>query len=142
MKHVHVHFEDDGAIASVSAMKRLHGLDVVIESPKGTVRRGNTWEVVMPADYGYIRRTLGGDEEQVDCFVGSDHESTTVCVVTQINPRTSQFDEHKCLLGFKDMTEAMDTYFSGYSDGLGWKRVKEVHQMSMQDFRRWLEKRR
>jgi len=44
----------------------LHGLDISIENPKGSVRRGvdpngKSWEVKMPAHYGYITRVRSRD---------------------------------------------------------------------------------
>lgn len=44
----------------------IHGLDISIENPKNSTRRGvdpsgKTWEVKMPAHYGYITRVRSSD---------------------------------------------------------------------------------
>jgi hypothetical protein len=103
----------------------------------GTIRRGDGWSVVMPADYGYIRRvgSAEGAEEWLDCFVGPWHSSREVWVIDGMNPQTGAFDEHKCMLGFRNSREATDAFKKAYNDG-GARRIGGVTHMSM-DSLRW-----
>ena len=75
---------------------KLQGLDISIENPKGSVRKGKDkdgeeWSVTMPAHYGYVRRTEGADGDQVDIYL-SDRpaESDPVFVVDQGRRRHGQ----------------------------------------------------
>ena len=54
---------------------KLHGLDIAIENPKGSERKGvgkdgEEWSVTMPSHYGFARKTEGADGDQVDVYVG------------------------------------------------------------------------
>lgn len=130
------------SIGSVTGMKQYHGLDVVIENSKGSLRRGQydgkDWEVSMPADYGYVRKTLGADGDQVDCYIGPSPSSKDVWVIDQLDIKTRQFDEHKCMLGYETLQDAISDYVSGYSDGRGFERVMNLRHMSMDEFKIWL----
>ena len=98
-------------IVAAGEMLRVHGIEVVIESPKGSVRRGvgaggEPWSAVLAADYGYVRRIEGGDGEPLDCFVGPSAPSERVFVVRQIDPATGEFDEWKVLFGYTTIVRA------------------------------------
>ncbi len=130
------------SIVAVSAMKRIHDLDIVVESPRGSLRQGGVgdeaWQVAMPADYGYVRRTTGADGDQLDCYVGTQHDSNEVWIINQVNPRSRAFDEHKCMLGFPTLEAAIGTYRAGFNDGSGDKRIGGIFSMSMDAFKGWL----
>jgi hypothetical protein len=54
---------------------KFAGLDISIENPQGSERRGKRpdgteWAHEMSNHYGYIKRTTGADDEQVDVYVG------------------------------------------------------------------------
>lgn len=123
---------------------RLHGLDIAIENPKGSVRRGidpqtkKVWECTLPADYGYIKRTEGADGDHVDVYIGPAPDSQAVFVVDQVDLQTGAWDEHKCILGCASPEEARDLYLSGFSDGLGHRRLGALHEMTIDTFKRWL----
>jgi hypothetical protein len=123
---------------------KFQDLDVTIETPKGAIRRGKTekgepWKVEMPAHYGYIKRTVGADQEQVDVYVGDDTASDRVFVIDQVEPETAGFDEHKAILGVRSVEEAEDLYRRGFSDGRGEDRMGAITEMSMPEFQGWLE---
>ena len=123
---------------------KVHGLDVTIENAKGSIRRGTdpsgaAWEVEMPAHYGYIRRSEGGDGEQVDVYVGEEPESSQVYVIDQIDPDTGRFDEHKVILGTRNLDDAYDLYTAGFSDGRGGDRAGAITEMDIGEFQGWLE---
>ncbi len=119
---------------------KLHDLDITIENPKGSTRRGrdrdgNEWSVELPATYGYIKRTEGADGDQLDVYIGDEPESDRVYVVDQIEPETGKFDEHKAILGVRTVDEAQDLYEAGFSDGTGMQRLGAVTEMSIEEFR-------
>jgi len=123
---------------------RIHGLDVSIENLKGSYRsgvgnNGKKWQVKIPHHYGYIRGTTGADSDHVDCYLGPDDESNKVFVIDQRDLKTNKFDEHKCMLGFKNREAAIGGYINGFSDDKGQKRIQGVTEMTPDKFKEWLE---
>ena len=124
---------------------RFHGLPVAIENPKGSVREGKdpngkSWRCVMPADYGYIKRTEGADGDHLDVFIGPDKGSQMVFVVNQNDHRTGQFDEHKAMLGYSSERAAVADYLKAFNDGKGADRIRSVEPMSLDAFKHWLKR--
>jgi hypothetical protein len=132
----------DTSMKAISDILLFHDLHIAIENPKGSIRQGGAgetaWQVSMPEDYGYIRRTEGADGDQVDCYVGPYHESPTVYVIDQNNPDTGEFDEHKVMLGFPSKRTALQAYEYGYTDGRVVERFRSCTEMSMESFKQWL----
>lgn len=121
-----------------------NGLGISIENPKGSTRSGvsgdgTAWSVVMPAAYGYFKRTEGADGDHVDVYVGDAPESDKVFIVDQVDEKTGAFDEHKCLIGFPNLVAALRTYHDAFSDGRGAERVGDVTPMTVEDFKVWLK---
>ncbi|WP_143486034.1 LPD38 domain-containing protein [Pseudomonas sp. PA15(2017)] len=119
---------------------RVGGLDITIENPRGSVRRGkrpdgSEWAHEMSDHYGYIRRTEGADGEQVDVYVGPRDDAAQVFVVDQVNQGDGSFDEHKVMIGYPDRESAIAAYRSNFDEG--WK-VGPVTQMAPDAFRDWL----
>lgn len=124
---------------------RVGGMDISIENPKGSERKGvdsdgEPWSVTMPAHYGYVRRTEGADGDHVDVYIGDNPESDKVFVVDQVDAKTGKFDEHKAILGANSLEEATRLYDAGFSDGKGPQRRGAVTEMSVSEFRDWVEK--
>lgn len=120
---------------------RLHGLDITIENPKGSTRRGTDangkeWSCRMHHSYGYIKRTSGRDGEHIDVFIGKHPDSEVVFVVDQIRPDSGRFDEHKCIIGAVSKAEAKATYLANYSPD--WKGLGDITALTIAQFRRWL----
>lgn len=120
----------------------LHGLDISIENPAGSTRKGvdrsgRAWETPMHHHYGYIRRTEGADGDHVDAFIGPAADSDRVYIVNQIDPTTGQFDEHKVLFGFQSKAAARRGYQSNYEKG--WKGGKEIVETDVEGFKAWLK---
>lgn len=118
---------------------KLHGFDVSIESPKGSIRRWydphgkETGSTPMHFDYGYLRRTEGTDGDHVDVYVGPHPESERVFVVDQMKkPDFKEFDEQKVMLGFRDPVAAKAAYHMQYNDPRFFGSMKE---MGIVDFR-------
>ena len=131
---LHLHVVDESKILD------FQGIPIYVETPKGEMRRGNGWECVMPADYGFVRLTgsAEGPTEGMDVFVGPMRISPTVWVVDQVHPDDGEFDEHKCMLGFVSRKAAIDAYIAAFSDGSGRERIGGVRKMSVDEFKRWL----
>lgn len=124
---------------------RIDGLDIAIETARGDVRTGigsdgQPWSSVAPAHYGYIKRTVGKDGDQVDVYVGDNPQSGLVTVIDQIDPETGRFDEHKIVLGADSQAEALALYDAGFNDGSGAARRGAATTMTMPEFKAWLAK--
>lgn len=123
----------------------FQGIPITLENKMGSVRSGRDadgkpWSCKLPADYGYIKGTMGADGDHVDVYVGPDKSSHLVFVVHQRDHRTHKFDEHKCLLGFRSEHEALKCYCDGFSDGKGPDRCGSVETMSLDGFKKWLHR--
>ncbi|MCQ2310196.1 MAG: hypothetical protein MJZ64_00375 [Paludibacteraceae bacterium] len=121
---------------------KLFGFDVTVENPVGSVRRGTDpdgkeWEQTMNNTYGYIRGTEGVDGDHIDVFIGPNLQSDKVFIVDQLDTKTSEFDEHKCMLGFDSMEEAQAAYLSNYEDG--WAGMGPVSETTLDEFRKWID---
>ena len=138
-----VHADPSEAQKQVGNYKKHHisfqGLPISIENPKGTLRKGPGWQVRVPYDYGYIKRTEGADGDHVDVCIGPDAESDHVFIVDQQDHRTGDFDEHKVMLGYRTREGATKAYHAGFSDGKGPDRMRAMVRMSMKEFKNWLK---
>ncbi|MFW1644279.1 PLxRFG domain-containing protein [Acinetobacter guillouiae] len=120
---------------------KVQGLDISIENPKGSERRGTDpngkeWAHTMSDHYGYIKRTVGADSEQIDTYIGKNPESDQVFIVDQIDQETGNFDEHKVMIGFDSQDNATKAYQSNFDKG--WK-VGQIRSMTMEQFKGWLK---
>lgn len=121
-----------------------NGLTLSIENAKDSIRRkvgknGVEWQVTMPAHYGRILRTEGADGDHVDFYMGPNPESDLVVIVDQVDVDTGRFDEHKVMLGMESPAEARDIYERGFSDGRGAERLGAFTEMTVSQFKEWLE---
>jgi hypothetical protein len=121
------------------------GLDISIENPAGSVRKGvdehgNEWETELASHYGYIKRTTGKDGDHIDVFIPPDVDpaSDKVFVVDQKDTVTGAFDEHKVMLGFASKEEAKQGYLDNYDES-GKDRIMNITEMSVDDFKGWLK---
>ncbi len=126
---------------------KIHGLDISVENPHGSVRsgvddNGKPWTTEMQAHYGYLRGTVGKDKDHVDVFIkpGTDPAAVSdkVFVVDQVNPGNRSFDEHKVLMGYDTLSEAKAAYLSNY-DQSGASRIGDVTESNINDFKQWLK---
>lgn len=124
----------------------LHGLNISIENPSGSLRKGvdetgKAWETGLQHHYGYIKGTVGKDKDHIDVFIkpGIDQANAgnKVFVVDQLNGSTGKFDEHKVLMGFDNLKEATAAYLSNY-DEQGPQRIGMIDQTSVDSFQKWL----
>jgi len=116
------------------------GLDITIENAAGSVRQGKTgdWASTMMTHYGYIRRTVGADEQQMDVFIGSNPDSDIVFVMDQVGA-DGAFDEHKCFICYDNWIEAQLDYVQSYDNGAAQThRLGPPQQMTVAEFKHWL----
>lgn len=121
---------------------KIDGMDVTIENPKGSIRRGTDadgkkWESEMHYDYGYIRGTKAVDNDHIDIFLSDNPETGNVFVVDQVNPKTGEFDESKVMYGFASEQEARDAYLSNYEEG--WKGLGKITEVTKEEFKKWID---
>lgn len=103
------------------------GIDIRIEYEKGETKPSGSpfswyaesgWTVY--ADYGYIEGTLASDGEEIDVYVGEDHDSEEVYILTLLTYQGADdnpvIDEWKVLLGFSSYEEAKDFALVQYGD--------------------------
>jgi hypothetical protein len=117
-------------------MMLYHALPVRIETPKGGVRSGPGWQTTMPADYGFIDNVPAADNDNLDCYVGPDPESSNVYVVDQYKLDGKSWDEHKVMLAYPTQEAAVADYMAGHhkSDRV----FAAVTAFTMPHFRKWL----
>lgn len=119
--------------------RRVAGLDIAIENPAGSVRRGidpggHEWESRVLYDYGYIKGSLGADRDHVDCFIGLDASSDHAYIVTTMKPPAfKEPDEQKVMLQFGDEVSAVAAFLSAYDDP---RFFGGVQAMPLDEFRR------
>ena len=120
---------------------KVDGMDVTIEQPKGSVRRGKDvdgkeWESKMHNTYGYIRGTESVDGDHIDILLSDTPETGNVFVIDQVN-KDGSFDEHKVMYGFSDMESAKKAYLSNYEDG--WQGLGNITEVSKEEFKKWID---
>jgi hypothetical protein len=120
---------------------KVDGLNITIEQPKGSIRRGTDangkqWESEMHNTYGYIRGTESADGDHIDIFLSDNPTEGKVFVVDQIN-KDGSFDEHKVMYGFHDMESARQAYLSNYEEG--WQGLGNITEVSKEDFKKWID---
>lgn len=123
---------------------KLGGLDISIENPAGSERKGvdkggKAWSVKMKAHYGYIKGTVGKDKDHVDIFVRKDAgdiaDADPVFVIDQVNAEGG-FDEHKVMLGYKEAAQAKRGYLANYTKG--WAGLGAITETTLGAFKQWL----
>ena len=120
---------------------KVDGLNITIEQPKGSIRRGTDangkqWESEMHNTYGYIRGTESVDGDHIDIFLSDNPTEGNVFVVDQVN-KDGSFDEHKVMYGFSDMESAKRAYLSNYEEG--WQGLGNITEVSKEDFKAWID---
>lgn len=120
---------------------KVDGLNITIEQPKGSIRRGTDangkqWESEMHNTYGYIRGTESVDGDHIDIFLSDNPAEGNVFVVDQVN-KDGSFDEHKVMYGFPDMESAKRAYLSNYEEG--WQGLGSITEVKKEDFKKWID---
>lgn len=120
------------------------GLDLSIENPEGSTRRDTkndppAWQNEMKgAHYGYIRGTVGMDDDHIDTFIKPSTPrdfSGDVFVIDQTKADGTP-DEHKVMIGYASEEEARAAYLAHYPKG--WKGLGAISTAPMSGFKAWL----
>ena len=119
---------------------KFQGIPIAIENKKGSVRSwkasdGTEGETLMSVHYGYVKRTTGLDEDEIDVFLGEDQNAPMAYVIEQQDPHTGIYDEQKCMLGFSSQAEAERIYQAHY-DRPDFELY--VSPMPVEQFKQWL----
>lgn len=122
---------------------RVGGMDVRIENPQGSKRRGvdqdgTPWETEMRAHYGYFAGTEGADGDKLDVFIKpgtAEDWRGPVFVIDQIEPKTGELDEHKVVMGAADEAEAEQLYRSNYD--ANWQGLGAMTRLPLPAFKAW-----
>lgn len=119
------------------------GMDIAIENAKGSKRSGvgrdgRRWSCFLPAHYGYVKKTTGADGDHVDVYLGPHRSSPHAFVIDQIDRETGKFDEHKALVGFGSLGQALNVYRKAFSDGKANERIGAVTTLTVPQLKTWL----
>lgn len=111
---------------AVKKTARCHGLPIVVEAPRGTIRelKNDAGKVVyrkhMFADYGYLKGTKGRDGDGVDCFlgpVGDKAKEVYIAHMKDLGPdKDEREDEDKVMLGFPSYEAARQAFIQHYPE--------------------------
>ena len=101
---------------SVKKKTEFQGMTIHVDRPKGFIQRGTgrdgkEWSRTYQYDYGFIPRTMGGDQDGLDCFLGPAQDHDEAYWVMQKKPDGS-FDEYKVMLGFTSREQAKKAYLA------------------------------
>lgn len=134
-------YQDDLRKAFDSGVLDYQGIPVHIENAPGSVRHwhapdGTSGDTVMRVPYGYVCRTNGVDEDEVDVFVGPDLGAERVFILHQQDPLTGEYDEDKVMLGCQNGEQAYKLYADHYTDPAQF--LLTATSMEVGQFKRWL----
>lgn len=115
----------------------VNGLPIAIETKAGHMRYGKTFRTKMPADYGFIKDTVGADGDEIDCYVGNNHNAAKVYVINQSEIGSKRFDEHKCMIGYNNEVEALADYWKGHT--VAGEIFMSMIPMTMNNFKKWIK---
>lgn len=128
------------AARKLSGRRVVAGMDISVETAAGELRHwhdphNNTdGTTKMLYDYGYIRRTMGDDSEQIDVYVGPDESSDMAYVVNQLSaPDFKEHDEDKVMLQFSSEKAAKEAYLAHYNSP---KFFGGIEAMTVEDFKK------
>ncbi len=99
---------------TVKFKTEFQGIPIHVDRPrgfimKGTDKAGKPWARRYKYDYGFIPKTLGGDGDGLDVFLGPKKNAPLAFWAVQRKDDGS-FDEYKVFLGFEDRDAATAVY--------------------------------
>lgn len=122
---------------TVKFKTEFQGIPINVDRPKGFIMKGkdvkgNEWARRYKYDYGFIPKTLGGDKDGLDVFIGPDKKHEYAYWAVQ-RKEDGSFDEYKCFLGFPDREAATSAYRQHipkkYFKGMMTMKVEMMHAM-------------
>lgn len=92
----------------------FQGIPIHLDRPKGLVmngtdKQGKPWSRTYLYDYGFIPKTLGGDGDGLDVFIGPNKDATETYWAIQ-NKDDGSFDEYKVFMGFTSRDAATGAF--------------------------------
>ncbi len=101
-------------IDTVKFKTEYQGIPINVDRPKGFImtgkdKKGKEWARRYHYDYGFIPKTLGGDGDGLDVFIGPDKKAPDAFWAVQ-RKEDGSFDEFKVFLGFKNRDAAVAVY--------------------------------
>jgi hypothetical protein len=92
----------------------FQGIEIHLDRPKGLVmkgedKEGKPWTREYKLDYGFIPKTLGGDGDGLDVFIGPNPEASETYWAIQ-NKDDGSFDEYKVFMGFTSREAAIGAF--------------------------------
>jgi len=149
---VHYESEEDLQLAMLQEMDlqksfklagrtKFQGIPIAIENTVGSVRKwkdglGGMGQSTMKHAYGYVERTTGADEDEVDVFLGPDPRAEQAYIIHQRDVHTDVYDEDKVMLGFSNEKDALAAYNANY-DRRDF--IITCTPMAMDAFKRWVQ---
>jgi len=119
----------------VKAEIMVRDVPLAIEWVKGETREypGSPHRNLMGYHYGFVRDTDSPDGDDLDvCVAEPISQIDEVYILTQLNARTGDFDEHKYMIGFPSADAARDAYIEtmepamfGGIHALPWKKFQD-----------------
>jgi len=106
-----------GQLVSSDGVKKtieFQGITIHLDRPKGLImsgkdKNGKEWAREYKYDYGFIPKTLGGDGDGLDVFVGPNKDALEAYWAIQ-NKDDGSFDEYKVFLGFTSRDAAIGAF--------------------------------
>lgn len=99
---------------TVKKVVNFQGVEIRIDRPKGFIMwgrddKGETWSRKYKYDYGFIPKTLGGDGDGLDVFIGPIKDAKEAYWAVQ-RKHDGTFDEYKVFMGFPNRDAAIGAY--------------------------------
>lgn len=123
----------------------VDGLTLVIEYLAGDTRvkkrsDGASIVSIMPSAYGRILGTTDRHGEEIDFYLSSlEPTAENIYVIDQVCLENGGgFDEHKVMIGFPSVNDAIATYVEVFSDKLGGRRLGAITTFPKALFLSWL----
>jgi hypothetical protein len=127
----------DGAHSLAAAERGLRrNFPALAEVIENILDRG--WRIKMASHYGYVKRTVGKDGDQVDVFVrvGTPLDYDGPVFVVDQQKGNGHLDEHKIMLGWTDVDAARKAYLDNYERG--WGGLKNITEWTLPQLKQWL----
>jgi hypothetical protein len=99
---------------TVKKTVNFQGLEIKVDRPRGFIMfgvdsKGKEWKRKYQVDYGFIPKTLGGDGDGLDVFIGPDKKEKKTFWAVQ-RKEDGSFDEYKVFVGFNAREDAIKCY--------------------------------
>lgn len=106
-----------GQVVSSDTVKKtidFQGIKIHLDRPKGLIMtgknaQGEDWSREYKYDYGFIPKTLGGDDDGLDVFIGPNKDASETYWAIQ-NHEDGTFDEYKVFMGFTSREAAIGAF--------------------------------